>query len=363
MLVDALRPINGFVSRFETLSVFKALLAALAAVCALFLPERASAHHSASVYYDTSTIIEVRGILTDVRWHNPHIAFTVLSREDGSEVEWLVESNSVSSLRHLGVSEDQLTPGDLVTVAGWASRTEAHRMSGNNVLFPGDRELVLWGSTAYHFSDADYERLSVADVESRDLPDATGLGLFRVWSTLTGDSNQDRLWVSEYPLTEEAIAAREAWDPILDNPAIHCEPKGMPGIIDPPYPMEFVDHGDTIVIHQEEFDTARTIYMNQGSATNNPDPSLLGHSTGSWDGDTLVIETTHISWPYLDNRGLPLSADARLEERYTVSPDGRRLYLELTVTDPQYLSEPLELDRFWLWIPENSVQPYNCTPL
>jgi hypothetical protein len=236
-------------------------------------------------------------------------------------------------------------------------------MSGNNVLFPGDREIVLWGSTAYHFSDDSYERLSVADVEARDLPDARGLGLFRVWSTLTGDRNQDRLWASEYPLTDAAIAARAAWDPVRDNPAIRCEPKGMPGIIDPPYPMEFVDEGSTILIHQEEFDTVRTIYMDQSNSASNPAPGILGHSTGSWDGDTLVIETTHISWPYLDNQGLPLSGEARLQERYTVSPDGRRLYLELTVTDPQYLSEPLELDRFWLWIPENTVQPYNCTPL
>jgi hypothetical protein len=339
------------------------IMASVVAAFALSVSDRAAAHHSAAVYYDTSTIIEVRGVLTDVRWHNPHIAFTVVSREDDAEVEWLVESNSVSSLRALGVTEDQLTPGSLVTVAGWASRSEANRMSGNNVLFPGDREIVLWGSTAYHFSDDSYERLSVADVEARDLPDARGLGLFRVWSTLTGDRNQDRLWASEYPLTDAAIEARAAWDPVRDNPAIRCEPKGMPGIIDPPYPMEFVDQGSTIVIHQEEFDTVRTIYMDQSNSASNPAPGILGHSTGSWDGDTLVIETTHISWPYLDNQGLPLSGEARLQERYTVSPDGRRLYLELTVTDPQYLSEPLELDRFWLWIPENTVQPYNCTPL
>ncbi|MGI9258345.1 MAG: DUF6152 family protein [Gammaproteobacteria bacterium] len=363
MIADTHRSISGNASKNETSNVFKFIVASLAAAFALSMSDRASAHHSASVYYDTSTIIAVRDVLTDVRWHNPHIAFTLLSREDGAEVEWLVESNSVSSLRHLGVTEDQLTPGALVTVAGWASRREPYRMSGNNVLLPGNREIVLWGSSAYHFSDESYERLSVADVEARNLPDASGLGLFRIWSTLTGDSNQDRLWASDYPLTADAISAQQNWDPFLDNPAIRCEPKGMPGIIDPPYPMEFVDQDDIILIRQEEFDTVRTVYMNPGSAENDPDPGILGHSTGSWEGDTLVIETTHISWPYLDNRGLPLSQEARLQERYTVSPDGRRLYLDMTVTDPQFLSEPIELDRFWLWIPENTVQPYNCTPL
>ncbi len=363
MVADTHRQTKGIVSPKKISRVFKPVVAFIAAAFLLSLYERASAHHAAAVYYDNSTIIEVRGVLTDVRWHNPHIAFTLLSREGGTEVEWLVESNSVSSLRQLGIAEDQLTPGEIVTVAGWLSRSEAYRMSGNNILFPGDREIVLWGSTAYHFTDADYERLSVADVESRDLPDADGLGLYRVWSTLTGDRDQDRLWDADYPLTERAIAARAAWDPVRDNPAINCEPKGMPGIIDPPYPMEFIDEGDVILIRQEEFDTVRTIHMTASGAANDPDPSILGHSTGSWDGDTLVIDTTHISWPYLDNRGLPLSEEARLQERYTVSPDGRRLYLELTVTDPQYLSEPLELDRFWLWIPENTVQPYNCTPL
>jgi hypothetical protein len=322
------------------------------------------AHHAANVYFDVSTVIEVRGVISDLKWQNPHIGFTLESRdENGAEATWMIESNSVSTLRQLGITPDQLEIGALVTVAGWPAKQGGNRMSGNHVLLPDGHELVLRGSGVQHFSEGMDERITVADIEASDVGDATGLGLFRVWSTVAGDPDQDRLWADSYPLTEAAIAARAAWDPVRDNPAIRCEPKGIPGIVDPPYPMELIDNGDTIVILQEEFDTVRTIHMNPATTPNSPEASLLGHSVGHWEEETLVVETTQVSWPYFDNRGIPQSEQTRFEERFTVSADGRRLNYTLETTDPQTFTEPVVLDRFWLWRPENQVERYNCTPL
>ncbi len=88
----------------------------------------AMGHHAANVYFDVDTVIEVRGVISDLRWQNPHIAFTLISREpNGDETSWVIESNSVSSLRQLGVSPDQLVVGDVVTVAGWPARTACGR--------------------------------------------------------------------------------------------------------------------------------------------------------------------------------------------------------------------------------------------
>lgn len=324
----------------------------------------AMGHHSANVYFEVDTIIEVRGVISDLKWRNPHIGFTLTSLgSDGEEVEWLVESNSVSTLRQMGVSPEHLEVGALVTVAGWPAKQEANRMSGNNVLYPDGRELVLRGSGVHYFSEGTDDRLTVAELEARDLGDVSDMGIFRVWSTIAGDPDQDRLPANSYPLTDAAIAAQAAWDPIADNPAIRCEPKGIPGIIDPPYPMELIDQGDVILIRQEEFDTVRTIYMNPDTTPADPQPSILGHSVGHWEGETLVVESTLVSWPYFDGRGVPQSLEARHLERFTVSENGRRLNYTLETTDPLTFTEPVILDRFWLWRPDNPIEPYNCTPL
>ena len=340
------------------------LAAGVAGVVGLLNLSVATGHHSANVYFEVDTIIEVRGVISDVKWRNPHIGFTLTSRDaSGEEVSWLVESNSVSTLRQMDITPEHLEVGALVTVAGWPAKQEANRMSGNNVLFPDGRELVLRGSGAQYFSEGTDDRLTVADLARVDVGDVSNMGIFRAWSTIAGDPDQDRMWAQSYPLTDAAVAAQANWDPIADNPAIRCEPKGIPGIIDPPYPMEFVDQGDTILIRQEEFDTVRTVYMNPDATPENPRPSLLGHSVGHWDGDTLVVGSTLVSWPYFDNRGIPQSLQAKHVERYTVSEDGRRLNLAMETTDPETFTEPVTLDRFWLWRPGNEIKPYNCTPL
>jgi len=321
-------------------------------------------HHAANTYFDVTTVIEVRGVITDVKWQNPHIGFTLSTGEaDGEPLIWSVESNSVSTLRQLGVTRDQLVVGDLVTVAGWPPRTAGNRMAGNHVLLPDGQELVLRGSGAKHFSDGSDDRRTVAEIDARESSDVAELGLFRVWSTIAGDPDQDRFWEQSYPLTEAAIAGQAAWDPVADNPAIRCEPKGMPSIMDPPYPLELIDQGDVITIRQEEFDTVRTIHMNPEDVQSDPEPSLLGYSVGHWEGETLVIRTSHVSWPIFDTRGVPQSIQARYEERFTVSANGKRLNYTIDITDPINFTETVRLDRFWLWMEESRVEPYNCTPL
>lgn len=63
-----------------------------------------------------------------------------------------------------------------------------------------------------------------------------------------------------------------------------------------------------------------------------------GFSTGHWEGDTLVVETTHMKLGWLRRNGTPTSERARMIEHYTRFGD----YLMVTtiVDDPVYFSEP-----------------------
>ncbi len=139
-----------------------------------------------------------------------------------------------------------------------------------------------------------------------------------------------------------------------------CTPKGMPEIMAQPNPMEFVDQGDTILIRLEEYDTVRVVSMRPDAGGQDSDPTLLGHSVGEWQDDTLVVTTTGIDYPWFLQRGIPQSEATELVERFTVNDEGSLLTLEMTVTDPAIFTEPAVLKKTWTWRPGLEVLPFEC---
>jgi hypothetical protein len=93
-------------------------------------------------------------------------------------------------------------------------------------------------------------------------------------------------------LTARAAADRAAYDPLSD-PVIRCVPPGFPRSGPTIYPLEFVQTGTLILIIYETFGMIRHIYMDGRPVPDYLPPSLMGFSQGHWDGDELVIETTH----------------------------------------------------------------------
>ncbi len=66
--------------------------------------------------------------------------------------------------------------------------------------------------------------------------------------------------------------------------------------------------------------------------------TFTGYSTGHWDGDTLVVETTHMKAGWLRRNGTPTSERAKMTEFYQRFD----AYMMVTtiIEDPVYLSEP-----------------------
>ena len=107
----------------------------------------------------------------------------------------------------------------------------------------------------------------------------------------------------------------------------------MPAIIRQPFPIEFVDRGgydraqDGGVRHASRHPSAG------GRAPAELPRTPLGYSVGAWDGGTLVVETTRLNEPYLNNTGAPMSPGAKLVERFAPSADGSRLSYTLVISD------------------------------
>lgn len=79
-----------------------------------------------------------------------------------------------------------------------------------------------------------------------------------------------------------------------------------------------------------------------------PPPDALrtveGYSTGYWDGDTLVVQTTHLRGDdpahFANNpRQILLSRNSRITERFT-RVSGTELLYQFTITDPELYIKP-----------------------
>ena len=160
------------------------------------------------------------------------------------------------------------------------------------------------------------------------------------------------------PLTESAQRLKAQFDPTT-SPYLGCDPRGMPYQMTSPYPIEFVRRGDDIVFYSELYDAERVIHMNAERPATAP-YSLLGYSTGRWEGATLVVETDRIDAPHFHGDGTPQSRAIELVERFTLNEAEDRLDYSLTITDPETFTEPQHFTKYWAWRPEVSREPYNC---
>lgn len=96
---------------------------ALIAITLVALAMSATAHHSVPVNFDQSREITVSGVLTEIKWINPHSRFRLdVKSEDGSTVEWLVEMGSINAMKRASFDTGRFALGDTVTVTGWPGR-------------------------------------------------------------------------------------------------------------------------------------------------------------------------------------------------------------------------------------------------
>ncbi|NIW24113.1 MAG: hypothetical protein GWN29_05830, partial [Gammaproteobacteria bacterium] len=266
------------------------------------------AHHGLvtnGALYLTDDFIELEGELTEVFWRNPHTRARLnVVDDDGEQTIWELEIGPTPrTFESRGVFAEDFI--GRVRVAGYRSRRDPESLGVVNLLMPSGQEYVganreLRWSTARLDSAAGgvFGLGSANTVEAERAAD----GIFRVWGRFVSNSARG-MQPSEDAryLTPRGRELAAAYDPVTQNPELDCR-QGMPKTMTDPTPMEIVNEGDRILIRSYEYDVERTVYMDEQENVE-PQVSTLGHSVGRWDGDMLVVETTHVDWPYIDPRG------------------------------------------------------------
>jgi len=178
-------------------------------------------------------------------------------------------------------------------------------------------------------------------------------------STPGGTRGVDGPGAREAPFTPAGRAAFDANRPGYgprralerNDPMGRCEPLGLvrnltTEIVAPHATFEIVETPSRIVQVFEYRHDWREIWLD-GRALPTGDelyPKWNGFSVGRFEGDTLVVDSAGFdarSW--LDKLGYPHSESMRVEERYRRT-DADTLELVITITDPEFYSEPWRSD-------------------
>jgi hypothetical protein len=92
----------------------------------LFFVQFASAHHSMAEF-DRNNIHELQGVVTKVRWRNPHVELELqVTEADGNEVIWEIEAQDINTMSRRGLYAGLVGVGDHVRVAGNTSSRRNH---------------------------------------------------------------------------------------------------------------------------------------------------------------------------------------------------------------------------------------------
>ena len=200
--------------------------------------------------------------------------------------------------------------------------------------------------------------------------------LIGYWNPLFHEDVDERIpgpSIGDYlglPITDAARLRAEAWDAsLLSMPEHQCKPH--------PSTYGFRGVGVLRIWEDRDDDTQQLVKIHTHIAwqeqhreiwmDGRPHPpeyaqhTWQGFSTGSWDGDVLVVKTTHLKAGWMRRNGLPLSDRATMTDRF--HRYGDVMTHVSIVEDPVYLTEPLVKTNGFLLAPAGTMTPYPCEPV
>jgi hypothetical protein len=144
------------------------------------------------------------------------------------------------------------------------------------------------------------------------------------------------------------------------EPDANCLPQGVPKINATPVPFKFVQTPGMVVILYEAFNLWRQVFMDGRELVKDPNPSWLGYSTGRYEGDTLVVETTGFNGKvWLDQLGLPQTEAGRVTERFRRKDFGH-LEMRVTIDDPKAYTKPWTVTEEAVLQPDTELLEFIC---
>lgn len=338
----------------------------------------AGAHHGIA-NFDLNSDIELRGIITDVEFLNPHSwVYLEVANANGDSVAWRCEMRGATVLRRSGWTEEMFDTGSEIVISGSPDRRDPTTCYLSTAIFANGSSVDRYGQLREPVplaGDNRPERLANGDpnisgdwaAEQQVMTDRRGqMGTLvrlsqadnfepgetpgggpgfpgaRGTSISLADDPVDAYWnrrPTSMPLTEAGEAAIAGLDfSSGDNPRLRCAPTNI--LFDWYFEMDInriVQRGAQIQMLYGSMGIERTIHLDQTEHPSDIELSVTGHSIGRWEDDILIVDTVGFLPGILNADGrVPHSGELHVIERFSLAPDTAALRREYVAVDPLY---------------------------
>jgi hypothetical protein len=224
-------------------------------------------------------------------------------------------------------------------------------------------ELGLWVPP-----NAGDERL--VELDDPNIPDPFAINSNPLQRTPRFDSGSSAVTQFKGKITESGVPF-QPWARALYNehqvnqwePHTRCKPSGGPRALLTPYGVEFLQKPEQQTLYIIDIGgphSMRVIPMDGRPHPKDLAPSYLGHSSGHWEKDTLVVDTIGFNERFwYDRHGLPHTEKLHLIERFS-RPDFNTLMYELTVDDPGAYTATWSTGLLLRWNNTQELFEYVC---
>jgi hypothetical protein len=325
---------------------------ATALAASLLLESSALGHHSVN-HFATDRWVTLQGRVTEYEYRNPHVFILFSAIDERGELqEWEVEGQGISLLRPRGLGPDSINPGDVITViANPHQDSESRLLNGHLVTLEGGQKIALHSVTPPEIA-------ALTDLDRATEDRATSMS--GIW--LSRDNAYFQLFQREdWKLTERGAAEQDSFDG-TQIPQADCRAAPPPRLTLWPVLHRIEISDDLVTIRSDWMGAERTVQID-GSHPEIAEPTILGHSIGQWEDDTLVVDTTHFAEAAAGiTLGIGSSEQKHLVERFSLDEDLNQLLYEFVLEDPEYLEEPLTGSAYLVYRPDQEFTGVECDP-
>ena len=161
-------------------------------------------------------------------------------------------------------------------------------------------------------------------------------------------ATNNALRVFDLPYTEWGLKKWKEYDPVKNGDyAGSCLPFGMSRNMNAPHGLQIIQNNDALAFLFEQNTWFHWVPTNGMKWPSDLPPTWNGVSTGHWEGDTLVIETTGFNgYTRLDTGGHPHSKELKMINTLTRT-DSRTMQHTVTIHDPKTYTRDWMNVRTW----------------
>lgn len=352
----------------------------LALAAATLLSSGANAHHGHSNTFDVNSPVDVSGVITRIRWVNPHAyVYFDVTPAVGDVENWGCEMRAAGVMRRSGWSADMFATGEAIRVEGIAARKSDTGCYVETVTLGDDVVLNRYDQLEENKGEAEADREATT---AWGVPNIAGdwAAAQRLVGPVSGpdaDGGPPRrgrggaaieLNDAGSQAMAEMTAAIEVQGDANVIGRLDCAPRDLQGdwTFDQ-HTNQIVQEQGTVTLTYGFMDTVRTIHLDMEAHPADIGSSFAGHSIGHWEGDVLVVDT--IGFPArLMRRGSRVagvtSDQYHLIERISVDNDSGELTISYVGDDPLYWQAGQTVTGSnTVSLSDQAWGPYNCLDL